>query len=679
MHPHASETSSPSSGLKSNSGYAKSDSKGKSRTCSCTYLASLQPTPTNSDLLSVVISAPLPQGVSSAKELKGHKAQALLDSGALAADYINSRIVSTLPLVPVQSVNLNRTCSGLDGVCSDTSSYTNCTLTIQTSNGYINLNIVPTILNKTPFDLILGRPTIKKYQLATLFPNHFRSSTALAVNRSTSVTALSMAASGLNTQNRVRLIKNETPVSEVLNFYDPDPVPVEFEINDGIVGQHSHEKNPTRLWARPEVNNLNLANLNISSTRGKSSSMNLHANVAELVTQTQPPALRRIYTKAECFDQVDDDDEIDYEIIDAFGHWPSLSGAIPGTDPLDTITIDGSPAFRLSIRALCEDYRDVFSNDLPDSPADLEPFNLIVDDVKWKTNKNRTPPRMQSTLKNDEIQKQITKLLASGIIVKSEASYYSEVLLIKKPNSEEFRMCIDFRPMNACTEPASFPIPIIMLMLQRIGRHRSHYFGIIDLTNGYHQIALTKSARPYTAFIAFCGVFEYTRIPFGPKRAPSWFQMLIGTVVLLGLLYVSCEAYLDDIIVHAKTEQEFLNNLRQILIRFRKYNVKAKPSKCRFGLSSIEYVGRVISHEGLTMTNKKINKVLDFPKPETAGQLYSFIGLLNYFRDHIENHSIHVKPLYELIPTNSNRKKVPKHHCNGLPKRTLRGRFSYQW
>ena len=68
----------------------------------------------------------------------------------------------------------------------------------------------------------------------------------------------------------------------------------------------------------------------------------------------------------------------------------------------------------------------------------------------------------------------------------------------------------------------------------------------MDLTQGYHQAPLTLATRAYTAFIAFSGVYQFTRLPFGPKRVPSYFQDIMANVVLTGLIYTICEMNIDD-------------------------------------------------------------------------------------------------------------------------------------
>ena len=93
-------------------------------------------------------------------------------------------------------------------------------------------------------------------------------------------------------------------------------------------------------------------------------------------------------------------------------------------------------------------------------------------------------------------------------------------------------MCVDYRALNGCTPDASWPIPNIAEMLLRIGSRKPKIFGIMDLTQGYHQAPLSNTTKAYTAFITFSGAYVFTRLPFGPKRARSYFQEIMATVVL---------------------------------------------------------------------------------------------------------------------------------------------------
>jgi transposase InsO family protein len=311
--------------------------------------------------------------------------------------------------------------------------------------------------------------------------------------------------------------------------------------------------------------------------------------------------------------------------------------------------IYGDETLRTALTSLCVEYSDIFSRQLTDTPARVEEYRVEADLKQWHSNKNRQPPRQQTPAKEEEIRKQITAMLAAKVIERTgSAPAYSQVHLVPKPNSK-WRFCIDFRNLNSVCTSHTWPIPNINTMIQRIGAKKPKYFATMDLTQGYFQVAVTPMSRALTAFICFMGTFVWTRLPMGLKGAASHFQQQIASVVLMGLLYIICESYIDDILTHGNSPEELVANLRQVFQRFRDYNITLNPDKCKFGLTTIPFVGHILSHEGITFDRTKIDKLVDFTQPTTWRGMKQFIGLANTFRDHIRNHSILAYPLQQMI------------------------------
>jgi hypothetical protein len=94
----------------------------------------------------------------------------------------------------------------------------------------------------------------------------------------------------------------------------------------------------------------------------------------------------------------------------------------------------------------------------------MPPFELTIDKSKWETYRNRDPVRVQSQPKQVEIDKQVQEMLANGIIEKSQAIYYSQVMLTPKPDGS-YRFCADYHNMNDATPDASWPIRNIAQLL----------------------------------------------------------------------------------------------------------------------------------------------------------------------------------------------------------------------
>ena len=310
--------------------------------------------------------------------------------------------------------------------------------------------------------------------------------------------------------------------------------------------------------------------------------------------------------------------------------------------------IHGEADLLTAQRTLCEEYTDIFSRELRNEPAKIEPMTIEVDTTKWWLPENKRPQRIQSVSKTEETREQVKNFMAANVVEKSAASHHSHVLLVKKPNGT-WRFCIDYRRLNYATKLPALPIPNITQMLERLGQKRAHYFAVFDMTKGYYQAPLAKSSREYSAFITSDGVYQWKRVAMGLCGAPGYFQQQMASRVLSGLIYDICEVYMDDIIIFGRTKAEYLKNLRAVMKALRAHNITVNPDKCRLGLHEVEFVGHTINQHGKSFTRAKLQEVVDFPKPKTQGELRSFLGLANYFRDHIRNFSLITAPLHGLV------------------------------
>jgi molybdopterin-biosynthesis enzyme MoeA-like protein len=162
-------------------------------------------------------------------------------------------------------------------------------------------------------------------------------------------------------------------------------------------------------------------------------------------------------------------------------------------------------------------------------------------------------------------------------------------------------------------------------------------------------VEIDKDSRHYTSFITSKGLYQWKRLCMGLKGAPSHFQQQVQTVVLRGLVGNICEIYIDDVIIFGESEQQFADNLRTVLERFRQYNIVVNPDKCQLGLTSVEYCGHVIDSKGCHFSEKKLRKVLDFPTPTKQKDLKGFLGLCGYFRDHVPHYAELAYPLQQML------------------------------
>jgi hypothetical protein len=321
-----------------------------------------------------------------------------------------------------------------------------------------------------------------------------------------------------------------------------------------------------------------------------------------------------------------------------------------GDNEYTKVSIGGPPELRDLIRRLVAEFKDIFKSSVQRTPSTaFEPFELEVDHDLWERPSNAAGPRTQGQAKAEELDRLLDILLSNDIVEDCSDSYYSHAFLTPKSNGS-WRMVLDFKALNrATTSKYNWPIPNIKDMLTRVGDSRPEFFAIFDLTSGYYQAPIAEESRKYTAFTTRNGVYRWKRLPMGLTDAGAYFQHQLSTKVLNGLIHNICALYLDDCMVYASNAQEYVERLRQVFLRFREHKITLNPAKCHLGLTQVEYVGHTISKEGLHFTRDKLDSVLNFPQPQTKRHVKSFLGLANYFRDHIKNHSMRVQPLQDLV------------------------------
>lgn len=254
------------------------------------------------------------------------------------------------------------------------------------------------------------------------------------------------------------------------------------------------------------------------------------------------------------------------------------------------------------------------------------------------------PPCMR-----EEVEKEIKALLTEGIIRPSKSPYNSPIWMVSKkpkPNGElQYRMVIDYKRLNAVTISDAYPIPDINSTLASLGQAK--YFTTLDLTSGFHQIPMKESDIPKTAFSTLNGKYEWLRLPFGLKNAPAIFQRMIDDVLkeFIGKL---CYVYIDDIVIFGKDIDETMKNIETILSRLQEANLKVNLEKTQFLKTEVEFLGYVITPEGIRTDPKKVEAIQKLLPPENLKELKSFLGLTSYYRKFIRDYAKIAKPLTNL-------------------------------
>ena len=314
----------------------------------------------------------------------------------------------------------------------------------------------------------------------------------------------------------------------------------------------------------------------------------------------------------------------------------------------DRVDIRGPPSLKAKLRDMVNRYDDVFSDSVNPIPATIEPFTMRVDRKGWQIPANGQGIRRMDKTRQDALKVQIEEMLRLGVIRESRAGYYSHGFLVPKKNNK-WRLVIDYKGLNKVTERVGWPIPNIQDLLAKIGAQKPKYFGVMDLTSGYHQAPIHESCIPFTAFLTPFGLYEWVRLAMGLAGAPSYFQRVMCTEVLAGLHGVICFLYLDDLIVTGRTEDEYLDNMQRIFHRLREKGLTLNPAKCTLGAEEVEYVGHVINATGIHFERSKLDSILTWERPSNQKQLKRFLGVVNWFHGSVVGHSTIVAPLNKLL------------------------------
>ena len=164
------------------------------------------------------------------------------------------------------------------------------------------------------------------------------------------------------------------------------------------------------------------------------------------------------------------------------------------------------------------------------------------------------------------------------------------------------------KKLQGVMEPSSSPwsSPIVLV--------KKKFCSTLDLCSGYHQIPIAAKDREKTVFSTIDGHHQYTFLLFDVCNGPRLFQRLM-TLTLAGLQWQMCLIYLDDIIVFGRTFVEHQGRLDAVLDKLRKAGLKLKPSKCFLLCTQVDYLGHVISADGIAMDKTKQQAVLEWPTP----------------------------------------------------------------
>ena len=302
------------------------------------------------------------------------------------------------------------------------------------------------------------------------------------------------------------------------------------------------------------------------------------------------------------------------------------------------------------------EFPEVFPDDICELPPERE-VEFIIDLVPGANPVSIAPYRM-SPVELAEVKAQVQDLLSKQFVRPSASPWGAPVLLVKKKDGS-MRMCVDYRQLNKVTIKNKYPLPRIDDLIDQL--RGATVFSKIDLRSGYHQIRVKKEDIPKTAFRTRYGHYEYLVMPFGVTNAPAIFMDYMNRI-FHDYLDQFVVVFIDDILVYSRNKEEHEKHLRIVLHILRDRKLFAKLSKCDFWLEKVQFLGHVISKDGVAVDPNKVESVMEWQQPTTPTEVRSFLGLAGYYRKFIEGFSKLALPLTKL--TRKNEKFVWNEKCD---------------
>ena len=247
-----------------------------------------------------------------------------------------------------------------------------------------------------------------------------------------------------------------------------------------------------------------------------------------------------------------------------------------------------------------------------------------------------------------KVKNELDSLETRGVLKRVNFSPWAAPIVVVNKSNGSIRICGDFKGLNRNIDVDQHPIPTLDSLLEK--HQGGKFYSKIDLADAYLQIELDDESKKFCVVNTPFGLYQYNRMCFDIASSPAQFQRCMDSMIidLPGTV-----AYLDDIIVTGKSEEEHWFNLQNVLQRLSDYGFSIKESKCEFFKTSVEYLGHVIDEKGKHPSNSAIEAIKLLKKPENVQEVQAFLEKINYYVRFIQNLSEKASPLYFLLKKSS--------------------------
>lgn len=317
---------------------------------------------------------------------------------------------------------------------------------------------------------------------------------------------------------------------------------------------------------------------------------------------------------------------------------------------IQIININKNDHLPVQIKELLDQNPHLTTPSKPLNPVSSKVSHAIETDGSQPT---YASPRQLSNEKYDAAKAEFTSLLNAGIVRHSNSPWSSPIHMVPKSEPGSWRVCGDYRALNAITKPDRYPIPHVHSVCNKL--QNKTFFSKIDLIRAFQQIHVREEDIEKTAVTIPFGSFEYCFMPFGLRNSGCTFQRFMDNLFINS----TCTfIYLDDILVFSDTAEQHIKDLSKVFGILNSNNLKISIDKCSFMQSELDFLGCNISRCGIKPTTAKVQAISEFPQPTDSKSLRRFLGMIGFYRRLIPHFANKVLPLTDLIKHNPNAKTL---------------------
>jgi len=290
------------------------------------------------------------------------------------------------------------------------------------------------------------------------------------------------------------------------------------------------------------------------------------------------------------------------------------------------------------------EYLNIMGKEAVDVLPEHKPYDCKIDLQEGST-APWGPIYPLSKIELQTLREWLKEMERTGKIKRSTSPAGSPILFVPKPHGRGLRLCVDYRAVNRITIPNRYPLPLMQELQDRV--QGAQWFTKMDLKNGFNLIRIKEGDEWKTVLRTRYGLYKFQVMPFGLTNAPSTLQDMMNHI-FSDMLDVGVLAYMDDILVYAKTGEEHNQIVKEVLKRLQKNGLAVAPEKCLWRLQEVEFLGYIIGRDGIKMSTEKVEAVLQWERPGNITEVQSFLGFANFYHHFIREYSKVARPLMEL-------------------------------